>query len=249
MEKQWRRLVLVTVLVLTAAIAVAETPTVTVYFDESNTTRSMDRLEVGQHMVYIVAEDFDSHLTAIEYKIDYPRGLTWIRDVDLPAIKIGDTAHGIAQAWGQPIDATSPVVIAKAVVQWDGTKGTISVKPHPQTGHIRATAAPDHQFIEAKGGSASDTPSSDPNRAVIRKANPNPFNPTTKITYFLPKKEHVRLTVYDVGGRLVSRLVNEVKNGGEHTVEWRAEGMASGLYFCRLEVANVMEYKKLLLLK
>lgn len=249
MERQWCRLVLVIVMVMTASVSVARMPVVAVYFDEGLTERSIDRLGAGQHMVYIVAENFDAHLTGVEYKIDYPRGMTWIRDVDMPAVKIGDTSHGIAQAWGKPVDATSPVIIAKAVVQWDGTEGTVSVKPHPQTGFIRAATAPDHELIEATGGSTGDKPPSDPTRAEIRNASPNPFNPATKITYFLPQKGHVHLTVYDVGGRLVTRLVNEVKNGGEHTIEWRAEGKGSGVYFCRLEIGGILEYKKLLLLK
>ena len=249
MKRQTCGLFLFAVIGLLTSIAVAGIPTVTIYFDEALTVQSVDRLSPGQHTLYVVAEYFDAYLTAIEYKIDYPAGMTWIRDVDLPVVKIGATPDGIAQAWGTPIDAFVPVVIAKAVVQWDGTRGVLEIKPHPKTGFIRATAAPDHHIIEAKGGRASDKSSLDPNQAVLRGANPNPFNPATQITYFLPQKEHVRLSVYDVAGRLVVQLVDDVKDGGEHTVEWRADDMPSGVYFCQLEVGDVLENKKLILLK
>ena len=252
MKRQTCGLFFFAVIGLLTSIAVAGTPTVNIYFDEALTVQSVDRLSPGQHTLYVVAENFDAYLTAIEYKIDYPAGMTWMRDVDLPVVKIGATPDGIAQAWGTPIDAFAPVVIAKAVVRWEPaneSRGVLAVKPHPKTGFIRATAAPDHRIIQAKGGSASDKSSPNPSQAALLGANPNPFNPATQITYFLPQKEHVRLSVYDVAGRLVEQLVDGVQGGGEHTVEWRAGDLPSGVYFCQLEVGDVFENQKLILLK
>jgi hypothetical protein len=252
MKRQTCGLFFFAVIGLLTSIAVAGTPTVTIYFDEALTVKSVDRLSPGQHTLYVVAENFDAYLTAIEYKIDYPAGMTWVRDVDLPVVKIGATPDGIAQAWGTPLDAFVPVVIAKAVVRWeptDGFRGVVEVKPHPKTGFIRATAAPEHNIIKATGGRAGDRSSPNPNQPVLRGADPNPFNPATQITYFLPQKEHVRLSVYDVAGRLVGQLVDDVQGGGEHTVEWRADDLPSGVYFCQLEVGGVLENKKLILLK
>ena len=78
---------------------------------------------------------------------------------------------------------------------------------------------------------------------------PNPFNPATRLTYFLPESGKVRLAVYDVTGRLVSELVNGSVDAGEHVVEWNAKGMASGVYFGRLETAGVVDIRRLVLLK
>ncbi|MEJ2722244.1 MAG: T9SS type A sorting domain-containing protein [bacterium] len=240
---------------LVASAAVGGTPTVGVYFDEALTVRSVDRLSPGQHTLYVVAEDFDAYLTAIEYQIDYPAGMTWVKDLDLPVIRIGATPDGIAQAWPTPIDAFSPVVIAKALVRWEpgtGSRGDVTVKPHPGTGFIRATAAPDHHFIEANAlppENSGDKLPPDPTQPVLIGAKPNPFNPVTEITYFLPHRGQVRLSVYDVAGRLVALLVDQAQDAGEHAVGWRAGDLPSGVYFCRLEVGDFSQNKKLMLLK
>lgn len=240
---------------LVASVAVGGTPTLGVYFDKALTVTSVDRLSPGQHTLYVVAEGFDAYLTAIEYQIEYPIGMTWVKDLDLPVIKIGATPEGIAEAWPTPIDAFSPVVIAKVVVQWEpneGSRATVLVKPHPGTGYIRATAAPDHNIIEATAlppEGSGDKLAPDPTQPALIGAKPNPFNPVTDITYFLPHKGQVRPSVYDVTGRLVALLVDEAQDAGEHAIGWRAGDLPSGVYFCRLEVGDFSQNKKLMLLK
>jgi hypothetical protein len=59
----------------------------------------------------------------------------------------------------------------------------------------------------------------------------------------------VTLTVYNVAGRLVERLASGVQPTGEHTVEWNASGLPSGVYFYRLEVGGVAETRKVMLIK
>jgi hypothetical protein len=78
---------------------------------------------------------------------------------------------------------------------------------------------------------------------------PNPFNPSTRIEYQLPRKEFVTLKVYDVLGREVAVLVNEVQSPGTHSVEFSATGLASGVYFYRLESGGFVETKRLVLLR
>jgi hypothetical protein len=68
---------------------------------------------------------------------------------------------------------------------------------------------------------------------------PNPFNPVTTIKYQLPTTAEVRLIVYDMLGREVSVLVNERKNAGVHEVKFDATGLASGVYFYRLQVRTL----------
>ena len=86
-------------------------------------------------------------------------------------------------------------------------------------------------------------------RVVLRWPVPNPFNPTTRISYFLPKEDLVRLSVYDVSGRLVELLVSEVKPAGEHVVEWDAKVVASGIYFYRIEVGSFTKTRKMILIR
>jgi len=236
--------------------AVANTPTVTVYFDEAMTMRSVDHWSPGLHTLYIVAEGFDAQLMAIEYKINYPPGMKWVEDLDVSPLKMGTTEQGIVQAWQNPKDGFSRVVVARAVVRLDAeltSSVEVSVEPNPDFGFIRAVAAPDYRIIVAEGGSSYGRPDDDASlhgsEPALYPAYPNPFNPVTQITYWIPEKAHVSLAVYDVAGRLVTRLVDEVRERGEYTVGWQAEGLSSGVYFCRFVVGDYSENRKLMLIK
>ncbi len=86
---------------------------------------------------------------------------------------------------------------------------------------------------------------------------PNPFNPVTNIKYAVPYRTKVNIKIYDVNGREVSVLVNEVQNTGSYSVDWNAENFASGVYFYKLTISDAMnpfsilytETKKMVLLK
>lgn len=78
---------------------------------------------------------------------------------------------------------------------------------------------------------------------------PNPFNPSTRISYQIPRASFVILKVYDVLGREVATLVNQELNPGIYEVSWNAVGFPSGVYFCRLAAGDYVETRKLVLLK
>ena len=88
-----------------------------------------------------------------------------------------------------------------------------------------------------------------PQRTSLITNYPNPFNPTTKIRYQLSAPGPATLRVYDILGREVKTLVNEVKNPGNYEVMFDASQFASGLYFYRLEAGSYASTKKMLLLK
>jgi hypothetical protein len=78
---------------------------------------------------------------------------------------------------------------------------------------------------------------------------PNPFNPTTKISYALPKSGLVTLKVYDILGKEVATLVNEVKNAGNYSVDFSASNFTSGVYFYKIETNGFSDIKKMMLIK
>jgi hypothetical protein len=78
---------------------------------------------------------------------------------------------------------------------------------------------------------------------------PNPFNPATTIKYQLPTVNNVTLKVYDVLAREVATLVNEMKQPGPYRVQFDGSGLASGVYYYRLQVDKYTAMKKLLLLR
>jgi hypothetical protein len=89
---------------------------------------------------------------------------------------------------------------------------------------------------------------------VLYGCYPNPFNPETRIAFSVPARQRVRLTVYDVSGRLVRELADGVFEPGNQFVVWdgRTDGgaaAASGVYFCRFETRDTASGTKLLLLK
>jgi len=78
---------------------------------------------------------------------------------------------------------------------------------------------------------------------------PNPFNPETKLSYQLPITGKVSLKVFDIIGREVATLVDEVKEAGTYDVSFNGNGLASGAYFYRIQSGNFVKIKKMILLK
>jgi hypothetical protein len=80
-------------------------------------------------------------------------------------------------------------------------------------------------------------------------AYPNPFNPSTTISFALPEADIVRIAVYDVSGRWIQTLVNEQRAAGRHTVTFDARDLPSGVYFARMESGSFALTRKLLLFR
>jgi len=78
---------------------------------------------------------------------------------------------------------------------------------------------------------------------------PNPFNPVTKINFAIPKQGLVTLKVYDVLGREVRTLINEVKSVGTYAIDFDGSELSSGVYFYRLTSADFTDIKRMLLIK
>jgi len=78
---------------------------------------------------------------------------------------------------------------------------------------------------------------------------PNPFNPSTTIKFSIPEKGNVNLLVYNILGEEVAILLNEVKEAGVHTINFDAAELKSGIYFYRLQAADFVETKKMILMK
>lgn len=67
---------------------------------------------------------------------------------------------------------------------------------------------------------------------------PNPFNPSTTIKYSLKEKSRVELNIYDITGKLIAKLFDNVLESGIYSYEWIADGFASGVYFCQLRTIS-----------
>jgi len=78
---------------------------------------------------------------------------------------------------------------------------------------------------------------------------PNPFNPMTTIRYALPQRSHVTLAVYNTLGQLVRTLVRGEEQAGDHEVKFDGSGLASGVYFYRLQAGGLVKTMKALILR
>jgi hypothetical protein len=78
---------------------------------------------------------------------------------------------------------------------------------------------------------------------------PNPFNSQTSFSFSLAAPDHVTLRVFDLLGREVATVVNKDMEAGRHSINWSAEGLASGVYVYTLSSGQFSDSKKLLFLK
>ena len=88
-----------------------------------------------------------------------------------------------------------------------------------------------------------------PNTFVLHSAFPNPFNPSTQISYYLSRETHVDISVFDIAGRLTETLVNDLKDRGSHAIIWNASNQSSGVYFIKITADNFSDAQKVILTK
>jgi len=88
-----------------------------------------------------------------------------------------------------------------------------------------------------------------PDKYELAQNYPNPFNPTTKITYSVPKAGIVTMKIFDMTGREVANLVNDIKTAGVYTVDFNGANFASGVYFYRMEAVDFVETRRMVLVK
>lgn len=88
-----------------------------------------------------------------------------------------------------------------------------------------------------------------PDGFTLAQNYPNPFNPSTVIEYSIPKDSEVKLTVYDNLGREVEKLFEGFRAAGKYRAEFKAAGLAGGVYFYRIEAGEISKTGRMILLK
>jgi predicted CXXCH cytochrome family protein len=93
-----------------------------------------------------------------------------------------------------------------------------------------------------------------PTEFALRQNHPNPFNPSTQIRYELPKAEHVKISIYNTLGMLVTTLVDQYESAGYHTAVWNGidnsgNSVATGIYIYKMETGAFTSMKKMMLIK
>jgi YVTN family beta-propeller protein len=163
-------------------------------------------------------------------------------------ISIYGSYGAIAQGGGLPPSAIEVIIVDTLIAGED--PADVAFDPLGSGGFI-VTNAGDLTVTVFGGPGAGAEPFE---RIQPLRSFPNPFNQSAKIRFAITKPAQVRLAVYDVRGRLVRTIIDEARGPGVHTVVWegrdhRGRRAASGVYFCRLEAGEVVETRKMLLLR
>ena len=88
-----------------------------------------------------------------------------------------------------------------------------------------------------------------PHRFELAELYPNPFNPSTQISFSLPMDDFVKLTAYDVRGNVVDAIFEGAQGVGQHSYTWNAANLPSGVYYIRLQAGELVTSQKALLIK
>ncbi len=88
-----------------------------------------------------------------------------------------------------------------------------------------------------------------PKRFVLNENYPNPFNPTTTLSFAIPVDSEVFLSVYNLQGREFTTLIDANMEAGYHSIVWDANSYASGVYFVKMVAGEFVNTQKLMLVK
>jgi hypothetical protein len=104
-------------------------------------------------------------------------------------------------------------------------------------------------YFETSGSSSVGSGRDIPTTYALSQNYPNPFNPSTRIRYSVPERTFVTIRVYNALGAQVAIVDEGDRAAGEHEVVFEATGLASGLYFFRLQSAGFAETRKMIVLR
>ena len=178
-----------------------------------------------------------------------PQGLNWNSEQEMEWDAVPDADFAYFQVYGS---ANGSFAEASPLGATTGTSLAVPLDQYPWF-FVTAVDHYGNHSGPAGLGNTSDVP------LVIKKVQlsdpvPNPFNPATTIGFSLPRAELARLTVYDLAGRHIRTLLDEVLGPGVHHRQWQGDdkvghGVSAGTYFYRLEVGEVVITKRMMLLK
>jgi len=88
-----------------------------------------------------------------------------------------------------------------------------------------------------------------PGAYILSQNHPNPFNPSTKIKFALPKQETVTIEVYNIIGQKLQTLLNKLMPAGHHEIEFNGQNLSSGVYLYWIQAGAWQDVKKMVYIK
>jgi hypothetical protein len=205
---------------------------------DSATYEIVERLEGLHHMYRTQTENYIS-ISAFPWGLDFTDTASVNRYAEVDSAGIAEfETHSSAPFYGFAY-----------TFRFERGLGEQQVQTH-SVNVVGLAASSRHTLIRSVIASVNDErPARLPATPVLFQNYPNPFNPSTTIGYALPRRVHVSLTVFNVLGEEVARLVNTYQAAGSHDVKFNGNGLPSGVYFCRLQAGDFVGSKRLTLIR
>jgi hypothetical protein len=207
-------------------------------------------LTVYDHVVDTSSSALDAVPIPMKFTV---RNLTDNRKV---AVVFGDADGNGQISMFDELVILEPGVTPASGITWDIFFQDVTSPVPPQSGDAYflkimkpLTAQDTIRFTPVVTAVAVRPGSEQPGGFALYQNFPNPFNPLTTIRYGLPHKSAVRLTVFNTLGQQVATLVQGELEAGYHEVRFDASGMASGVYFYRIQAGDFIQTHKLLLIR
>ncbi len=171
------------------------------------------------------------------YDSDKPRMYSWLTADSLGFVNTYGADGGVAVI-GQP---------RVRIAAGDSTELTFAVAVGDSMAELSSGLSEAVTLYHAAG--ISSTSNVVPEEFSLAQNFPNPFNPTTKINFSVPTKDHVTLKVFNMLGQQVATLVNSDMATGDYEVNFAADNLPSGIYFYTLQTRSFKETRKMILMR
>ncbi len=219
----------------------------TVYYDQYDNLTAFDSMQTGQTVEIKYIKTTLNENLAVSVKVEKKRGACEFNGIvtavtsnhiqlSIPSFSVNATTVFLSSVYS-PI-ASSSIEAGQ----------TVNILAAPDaSGNLQAEQV---LLLSSSLTSVnSDNEKLLPTEFQLNQNYPNPFNPTTKISFTLSKPSNVTLKVFNIIGQEVATLVNGQMDKGSYDVSFNANGLASGIYFYRLNAGDFTSVKKMLLLK
>ncbi|MGE5432091.1 MAG: S8 family serine peptidase [Syntrophomonadaceae bacterium] len=114
-----------------------------------------------------------------------------------------------------------------------------SFEPAVGIGKFRGTST-----IDEISPGVTDPDVTSPGEYALSSNYPNPFNPSTTLSFTLPEESYLTVEIFDIIGRKVTTLADEKRKAGKYSLQWHADTYSSGIYFCRFRAQGTRNFEK-----
>jgi len=148
----------VTALLATVVVASAQVPYIAVYFDPYHTQEAKVCPGFVVDTWYVAAVNFNTYITGADFAIQYPPAVTWMADLNLPPVKVGNTPTGLSMGYALPQNGYGVLELCQVQVFWNCDhcadpyyNNQVKVITNPLTGFLGVTDYPNFNLIPGTG--------------------------------------------------------------------------------------------------